>query len=191
MKNCSVKFMLINRESKLKQTIQWRRTLVAACMMVASVGASVSAYASEIKIGIVNTERILRESAPAVKAQKKIEKEFSPRDQELQKMAKQAKALQDQLEKEGITMPETDRRNKERDLANLNREYQRAQRQVREDLSLRQNEEFAAILERANKAIQVIAEAEKYDLILQLQDSVYRSPRIDITDKVIKALADK
>ena len=179
----------------MKQTIQWRRTLAAACMMLSSVGLSFSASAvadaSGIKIGIVNTERILRESAPAVKAQKKIEKEFSPRDQELQKTAKQAKVLQDQLEKEGITMPETDRRNKERDLANLNREYQRAQRQVREDLSLRQNEEFAAILERANKAIQVIAEAEKYDLILQLQDSVYRSPRIDITDKVIKALADK
>ena len=106
-------------------------------------------------------------------------------------MAKQAKALQEQLEKEGASLSETERRNKERDLANLNREFQRAQRQLREDLSLRQNEEFASILERANKAIQVIAEAEKYDLILQLQDSVYRSPRIDITDKVIKALADK
>ena len=169
--------------------------MTAACIMLASVGLSFgappAANANEIKIGIVNTEKILREAAPAVKAQKKIEKEFLPRDQELQKMAKQAKALQEQLEKEGATLPETDRRNKERDLANLNREYQRAQRQLREDLSLRQNEEFASILERANRAIQVIAEAEKYDLILQLQDSVYRSPRIDITDKVIKALADK
>lgn len=179
----------------MKQMIQWQHTLTATCIMLASVGlsfgASAAANANEIKIGIVNTEKILREAAPAVRAQKKIEKEFSPRDQELQKMAKQAKVLQEQLEKEGVTLSETDRRNKERDLANLNREYQRAQRQLREDLSLRQNEEFASILERANKAIQVIAEAEKYDLILQLQDSVYRSPRIDITDKVIKALADK
>ena len=175
--------------------IQWQRTLTAACIVLAaaglSFGALADANANEIKIGIVNTEKILREAAPAVKAQKKIEKEFLPRDQELQKMAKQAKVLQEQLEKEGTTLPEADRRNKERDLANLNREYQRAQRQLREDLSLRQNEEFASILERANRAIQVIAEAEKYDLILQLQDSVYRSPRIDITDKVIKALADK
>lgn len=179
----------------MKHRIQWRQTLAAGCVLLASVGlsfgVSVAADANEIKIGIVNTEKILREAAPAVRAQKKIEKEFSPRDQELQKMAKQAKALQEQLEKEGASLSETERRNKERDLANLNREFQRAQRQLREDLSLRQNEEFASILERANKAIQVIAEAEKYDLILQLQDSVYRSPRIDITDKVIKALADK
>ena len=149
------------------------------------------ASASDVRIGVVNTERIMRESAPAIRAQKKIEKEFSQRDQDLQKMAAQAKALQEQLEKEKSDMAEADRRTKERDLASLNREYQRAQRQMREDLGLRQNDEFASIVERTNKIIQSIAEAEKFDLILQLQDSIYRSPRIDITDKVIKALADK
>lgn len=167
------------------------KLVITLASVIMAAGALPASASDSIKIGIVNTERILRETAPAIKAQKKIEKEFAPRDQELQKMAKQAKDLQVQLEKEGVTMPESQRRDKERDLANLNREYQRAQRQFREDLNLRQNEEFAAILERANKAIQVIAESEKYDLILQLQDSVYRSPRIDITDKVIKALADK
>lgn len=88
-------------------------------------------------------------------------------------------------------MPEADRRNKERDLANVNREYQRAQRQMREDLSLRQNDEVAALQLTATKAIQVIAEAEKYDLVLPLRDLVYRSQRVDITEKVLKALADK
>lgn len=150
-----------------------------------------SARAEEIKIGVVDTERILAESAPAVRALKKIEKEFLPRDQELRKMASQAKTLQDTLEKEGKTMPEADRRNKERDLANVNREYQRAQRQMREDLSLRQNDEVAALQLTATKAIQVIAEAEKYDLVLPLRDIVYRSQRVDITEKVLKALADK
>lgn len=182
---------MINQERKLKQKVQYRQILTATCMVIASVGISFNVYASEIKIGIVNTERILIESAPAVRAQKKIEKEFLPRDQELKNMAAQVKVLQEQLEKEGSIMPETDRRGKERELANLNREYQRAQRQMREDLSLRQNDEFAAIQLNASKVIQAIAEAEKYDLILQLQDSVYRSQRIDITDKVIKALADK
>ena len=175
----------------MKQKVQYRQILTATCMVIASVGISFNVYASEIKIGIVNTERILIESAPAVRAQKKIEKEFLPRDQELKNMAAQVKVLQEQLEKEGSIMPETDRRGKERELANLNREYQSAQRQMREDLSLRQNDEFAAIQLNASKVIQAIAEAEKYDLILQLQDSVYRSQRIDITDKVIKALADK
>ena len=106
-------------------------------------------------------------------------------------MAAQAKGMQDLLEKEGQSMPEAERRNKERDLATLNRDYQRAQRQMREDLSLRQNDEVAALQLTATKVIQVIAEAEKYDLILPLRDLVYRSPRIDITEKVIKALADK
>ena len=76
----------------------------------------------------------------------------------------------------------------ERNLANLSREYQRAQKQMREDLSVRQNEEYSFILERTNRAISKIAEIEKYDLILQLQDSVYRSQRIDITDQVIRTL---
>ena len=151
-------------------------------------GGFVAAIASDIKIGVVNTEKILRESLPAVQAQKKIEQEFVPRDEDIKKMAVQAKTLQDKLEKDGNTMEETERRSLERNLANLSREYQRAQKQMREDLSVRQNEEYSVILERTNRAISKIAEIEKYDLILQLQDSVYRSHRIDITDQVIKTL---
>jgi outer membrane protein len=157
-------------------------------MTIACIGGSVPVFAGDIKIGVVNTEKILRESVPAIQAQKKIEQEFVPRDEDIKKMAMQAKTLQDKLEKDSITMDETERRGLERNLANLSREYQRAQRQMREDLSVRQNEEYSIILERTNRAIGKIAESEKYDLILQLQDSVYRSQRIDITDKVIKAL---
>ena len=87
-------------------------------------------------------------------------------------------------------MAEAERRNKERDLANLTRDLQRSQREFREDLNLRRNEELASVQERANKVIQQIAEAEKFDLIVQ-DPVVYASPRIDITEKVIKALADK
>ena len=147
------------------------------------------ATAAELKIGFVNTERVFREAAPAVRAQKKLEKEFSARDQELQRMTKQARDLQAHLEKEGMTMSETDRHNKERDLANLNRDIQRLQREFREDLNLRRNEELAQVQERGTKVIQSIAESEKFDLILQ--EAVYASPRIDITEKVLKALADK
>lgn len=166
----------------------WLSTSVIVLMTIACTGGSVSAFAGDIKIGVVNTEKILRESVPAIQAQKKIEQEFVPRDEDIKKMAMQAKTLQDKLEKDSITMDETERRSLERNLANLSREYQRAQRQMREDLSVRQNEEYSIILERTNRAISKIAESEKYDLILQLQDSVYRSQRIDITDKVIKAL---
>jgi outer membrane protein len=159
--------------------------LAAALLLSASVGAQ----GVETRIGFVSTERLFREAAPAVRALKKLEKEFAPRDQELQKLAKQAKDLQTQLEKDGVTMAESERRNKEADLGRMNRDLQRMQREFREDLNLRKNEELAQVLERANKVIQEIAEKEKYDLILQ--EAVYRSPRIDITDKVLKALSDK
>ncbi len=143
--------------------------------------------AQELKVGFVNTERIFREAGPAKKAQQKLEKEFASRDAELQKLAKQIRDSQAQVEKEGPTMSESDRRNKERDLANLNRDFQRSQREFREDLNMRRNEELAVVQERANKVIKDIAEAEKFDLIVQ--DAVFASPKIDITDKVLKALA--
>ncbi|WP_305261664.1 OmpH family outer membrane protein [Nitrosomonas sp.] len=162
--------------------------MVMVLITIVSTSGFAMVLAGDIKIGVVNTEKILRESLPAIQAQKKIDQEFVPRDEEIKKMAVQAKTLQDKLEKDSINMDETERRSLERNLANLSREYQRAQRQMREDFSVRQNEEYSVILERTNRAISKIAEIEKYDLILQLQDSVYRSQRIDITDKVIKAL---
>jgi outer membrane protein len=85
-------------------------------------------------------------------------------------------------------MAESERRAKEREFGELNRDFQRKQREFREDLSQRQNEEMAAIFERVNKIIRQIAEAEKYDIIFQ--EAVYANPRIDITDRVIKALGD-
>lgn len=146
------------------------------------------AVASEMKIGYVNTQRIFRDAPAAQKAAKKIESEFSKRDQDLQRMAKQLQSLQENLEKNAVTMSESDRRNKERELNDLSRDFQRKQREFREDLNLRQNEENAAIIEKANKAIKAIAEAEKFDLILQ--DVVWVSPKLDITDKVIKSLSE-
>lgn len=153
--------------------------LLAACIA--------TAQAADFKVGVVNTERILRESLPAVKAEKKIEKEFAARDQEIKQMMKQAKETQAALEKDSAT-PDAEHRSKERELANLNVNLQRLQREFREDLNLRKNEELAQVLARADKAIQAIAESEKFDLILQ--EAVYRNPQIDITEKVLQYLAD-
>ena len=158
-------------------------SLVAAALLALS-----QAAIAETKIGFVNSDRVMREAAPAVRAQQRLEKEFEKRDQELQRMARDLKSMQDDLERNGPTMGENDRRNKERSFTDLNRDFQRTQREFREDLNLRQNEENAAIIEKANKAIKQIAEAEKYDLIVQ--DVVWVSPRLDITDKIIKALSE-
>lgn len=161
-------------------------TLLVALMAVLPFS---NALASDsVKIGYVNTQRIFRDAPTAVKAAKKIEAEFSKRDQELQRLAKQIQTLQESLEKNSVTLSETERRTKEKDLNDLSRDFQRKQREFREDLNLRQNEENAAIIEKANKAIKQLADAEKYDLIVQ--DVVWVNPRLDITDKIIKALSE-
>jgi outer membrane protein len=143
---------------------------------------------AESKIGFVNSQKILNDAPQAAKAKKKIEKDFEKRDQDLQRIAKQLQGMQENLDKNAVTMAESERRTKEREFGELNRDFQRKQREFREDLSQRQNEEMASIFERVNKIIKQIAEAEKYDIIFQ--EAVYANPRIDITDKVIKALGD-
>ena len=141
---------------------------------------------ADSKIGFVNSQKILNDAPQAARAKKKIEKDFEPRDQELQRIAKQLKSMQENIDKNAVTMAEGERRTKEREFGDLNREFQRRQRELREDLTQRQNEEMAAIFDRVNKTIKQIADAEKYDIIFQ--EAVYASPRIDITEKVIKAL---
>ena len=144
---------------------------------------------AQMKIGFVNTERVFREAAPAKRAQQALEREFSARNAELGRIEKQGRDLQTELEKENVTMPEGTRREKERQLADISRNFQRIQREIREDLNLRRNEELAKVQERATRVINQIAEQEKFDLILQ--EAVFASGRIDITDKVIRALADR
>ena len=161
--------------------------ILAALVLCALAG---TAYAADYKIGFVNAERLWRDSAPAKRAQQKLEKEFAPREADLQKQSKAVRDLQAVLDKDGPTMGEVERRNKERDLANQSRDLQRMERQFREDVNLRRAEELAAVQERANKILMQIAEAEKFDLILQ-DPVVFASQKIDITEKVVKALADK
>jgi outer membrane protein len=167
-----------------------KKTVVAVILAAGALplGAQQPAQSPAIsgKLGFVNTERILRDAAPAQRAQKKIEAEFQKRDQELARIAGELKRMQDDLDKNAMTMSETQRRNREREFADLNRDFQRKQREFREDLNQRRNEELAQVVELANRVIRQIAEQEKFDIIFQ--DAVFASPRIDITDKVIKAL---
>jgi outer membrane protein len=153
-----------------------------------SMAAAFSVHGADLKIGFIDQERITRESAPAERASKQLEKEFAPRAQELQRREAQIKTLQGQLEKDALTMSEGDRRAKEQELGRLTLDFQRMQREYREDLNLRRNQELGALFERANRVIKQIAESEKYDVILQ--EAVYRNPKIDLTDRVLKALSE-
>ncbi len=158
-------------------------------LAVSLLAASLVAGAAEMKIGFVNTERVFREAAPARRAQQVLEREFSVRNTELARVEKQGRDLQTELERDTGTLTEAQRREKERQLADVSRNFQRVQREIREDLNLRRNEELARVQERATRIINQIAEQEKFDLIIQ--EAVFASSRIDITEKVIKALADK
>jgi len=145
-----------------------------------------AANAQELKIGYVNSERVLREAIPAKAAQTKLEGEFGKRERELNDQAARLKAAADKLEKEAPTLSEAERNRRQRELVEQDRDLQRKRREFQEDLNQRKNEELAGVVERANRVIKQIFDQEKYDLILQ--EVVFAGPRIDITEKVIKAL---
>ena len=160
------------------------RWLAAAAMMMAAAAPAIAQEA--MKIGYVNSERVLREATPAKAAQAKLETEFSKRERELNDSGAKLKTAADKLEKDAPTLSEGERNRRQRELVDSDRDLQRKRREFQEDLNQRRNEELSAVVERANRVIRQIFESEKYDLILQ--DAAFFSPRVDITDKVIKQL---
>lgn len=162
------------------------RSFLNACAAAALVLAAGSVQSQEVKIGYVNSDRVLRDAAPAKAAQAKLEAEFAKRDKEMSDIASKLKAGSEKFEKDAPTLAESERSRRQRDLVEQDREFQRKRREFQEDLTQRKNEELSAVVERANKVIKQIFETEKYDLIIQ--EAVFAGPKIDITDKVVKAL---
>ena len=152
--------------------------------LIALVGFSASAQ--ELKIGIVNLDRIFREANSAKSAQTKLEQEFGKREKDLNDVAAQLKTLSDKYEREAPTLSETQRATRQKQLVDQDRDFQRKRREFQEDLNARKNEELQQVIERANRVVKALAEAEKYDLIVQ--EAVYVNPKHDITDKVLRSL---
>ncbi len=144
------------------------------------------AVAQDFRIGFVNTDRVFREANQAKSAQVKLEQEFSRREKEINDLGTALKTASDKFEREAPTLAESQRTQRQRQLVDQDREFQRKRREFQEDLNARKNEELQAVLERANRVVKQVAEAEKYDLVLQ--EAVYINPKHDITDKVIRAL---
>jgi outer membrane protein len=151
-----------------------------------AAGCAFSAFAQEFRVGFVNTDRIFREANTAKQAQTKLEQEFSRREKELVELGNTLKTASEKLERDAPTLSEVQRNQRQRTLAEQDRDFQRKRREFQEDLNARKNEELQQVLERANKVVRQVAEAEKYDLILQ--EAVYINPKHDITDKVIRAI---
>ena len=180
---------IATRTLSASQTLRARLGLAGAVLAVASVGwlpGSSLAQQAGAKIGFVSTERIMKDANPAKAAQAKIEQDFARRDKELQALNARLRSASEKLDKEAAVLVESDRARRQREIAELDRDFQRRQREFREDLNQRRNEELSAVLEKANRAIKEIAEREKFDLILQ--EAVYVSPRLDITEQVVKLL---
>ena len=145
-----------------------------------------SSVAQEFRIGFVNTDRIFREAYAAKAAQAKLETEFAKREKELVDIGNTLKTASEKFEREAPTLAESQRNTRQKQLVEQDRDFQRKRREFQEDLNARKNEELQAVLERANRLVKQVAEAEKYDVVLQ--EAVYVNPKHDITDKVLKAL---
>ncbi len=163
--------------------------LLRQCCLGVVLGSLLSmapVHAQEFRIGFVSTDRIFKEAGTAKTAQSKLEQEFAKREKDIVDLGTSLKSAADKFEREAPTLSESQRASRQKQLADQEREFQRKRREFQEDLSSRKNEELQQVLERANKVVKQVAEAEKYDLILQ--EAVYVNPKHDITDKVIKAL---
>ena len=165
---------------------QQLKTLMLATLLAFTV----SLNAAELKVGYVQVDKILQEAPQTAESGKKLEREFGPKSQELDRMQKQIRDIEAALDKESVTISETERRNKERDASSLKVEFQRKQRELREDINLRKNEELASLQDRINKAVQTVSETDGYDLVVY-GGVAYASKKIDITDKVLKLLGKK
>lgn len=174
-------------EMELNQTL---KTIVSASLFALVTSLSSNVVAAELKVGYVQVDKILQEAPQTAESGKKLEREFSPRSQELDRTQKQIRDIEASLDKEGVTLSESERRNKERDVSNLKIEFQRKQRELREDINLRKNEELSVLQDRINKAVQTVSETDGYDLVVY-GGVAYASKKIDITDKVLKLLGKK
>ncbi len=160
--------------------------LLAMAMPLCLLASGV-AYAQDLRVGFINTDRIFREATIAKAALGKLETEFSKREKDLVSQGEALRVESEKFEREAPTLSETQRTTRQRNLVERDRDFQRKRREFLEDQNTRKNEEQQALLERANRIVKQFAEAEKFDLILQ-DPPAYINPRLDITDRVIKAL---
>jgi outer membrane protein len=154
----------------------------------AQVGAAVQASAQAVpsRIGFVYTERLMSESKLAKAADAKIQAEFSKRQKLVDDMSQKFRQAREKFDDEAPKLSDLDRTKRTRELLDMEKDLQRMQREYSEDLFQRKNEERAAIAQKAYKLIEQVAEQDHLDVVLQ--ESVWASPRIDITDKILKLL---
>jgi len=145
------------------------------------------ASAQEVKIGVVSLQAVV-ERAPQTKAvMDALREEFAPREREIVAKQKEIEDLQAKVQKDLAVMGETERRNAEKNLRDLGREFERLRTEYQEDSNLRQNEEFGVLQRNVLKEVQDYAQAQGYDLIVG-DGVLYVSATVNITEDVLNAV---
>jgi outer membrane protein len=148
--------------------------------------AQASAQTGTSRIGFVYTERLMTESKLAKAADAKLQSEFSKRQKQLDDAVQKYKQSREKFDDEAPKLSDVDRTKRTRELLDMEKDVQRMQREYNEDLFQRKNEERAAIAQKAYKLIEQVAEQDHLDVVLQ--EAIWTSPRIDITDRILKLL---
>ncbi len=147
--------------------------------------------AAELKIGVVSIAKIMSQSPQAEQANKRLQKEFEPRQKAMKATENSLLTMQQKLEKQDPGMNESQRRNLERDFQTQGRDFQRTNQELRDDFNIRRNEELGKLNQQILEVINNVAKENGFDLILNEGAVIYASPVIDITDKVLKRLTGK
>jgi outer membrane protein len=148
---------------------------------------AVPAYAQESKIGVVSLQAIVERAPQTKEVMDALREEFAPREREIVAKQKEIEDLQAKVQKDLAVMGETERRNAEKNLRDLSREFERLRTEYQEDSNLRQNEEFGVLQRSVLKEVQDYAAAEGYDLIVG-DGVLYVSSSVNITEDVLNAV---
>ena len=156
-------------------------------IFLALIFLALTTYAEELKIGIVDVNKILKNAPQTITANKKLEKEFSSRTDKLKAKISTLQADEKKFQKESLTMSDDQREKAEKNLQQTRIDIQRNERELREDMDLRRREEIGDLQDKINITIDKIAADEKYDLILY-NGIAFASNKVDNTEHIIKAL---
>lgn len=143
-----------------------------------------------LKVGFVNAAAILQRAPQAKAADEALRSEFGAREDELGTVKKRLEQLRARLDRDGETMSTTERTRLERDIVATRRDLDRSREDLRDDFNLRRNQELAKIQKLVQDTIRQLAKDESFDLIVS-DGVVWASERINITEKVLKRLAEK
>lgn len=159
---------------------------LAVLLLAAALAAA--GHAAELKIGVVNIQKLMDEAPQAQTARGRLEQEFAPRDKLLVDAQRSLRRLEDRLTKEGESLSDEERRSLEREIAVQKRELRRATDEFREDFTIRRNEELSKLQRQIYETIVELAKQQGYDLILE-SGVIYASGQVDITEQVLQRLS--